>query len=346
MDRRQFIASGLSLPLSCASGAFAADPIFIGDMHAHFYFDRQGVMRSPPLGGAMAAGNATLVAWSLVSDLLWIGATQRGIVQKAVPKPGDTLGWFERELARIKKHLAAQNLKIVTTARDVDRAVKGEPHVVLAVEGASFIEDDVSRVQAAYDLGVRHLQLVHYIKNSIGDFQTEKPAYGGLTEAGKKVVQECNRLGILIDLAHCTGEAVNQALEISKAPMIWSHSSVTASRKPDWTMVGWRARQLTLQGAKAIARKGGVVGLWAFDLDVGKTIDGYGSRLLQMADALGEDHVAFGTDINGLGAHAMISNFADLSLTVKYWEERGVSRGRIRKIAIENYARVLRQVLV
>lgn len=347
MDRRQFVASGLALPLAHATSAFAADPIYIGDMHAHFFFDREGkgIMRSPPLRGAMAAGNATLVAWSLVGDLLWMGLTPRGYAQKSVPKARETLGWFERELARIKKHIAEQNLKIVRTARDVDRAVKGEPHVVLAVEGASFIEDDVRRVQAAYDLGIRHLQLVHYIKNSVGDFQTEKPEYGGLTEVGKKVVQECNRLGILIDLAHSTGDAVTQALQISKAPVVWSHSSVTRQRTPDWTMIGWRARQLTLDGAKAIASKGGVIGLWALRQDVGESVEAYADRLLALADWLGDDHVAFGSDMNGLGRHAVISEYADFRRLMAHWEKRRVPEGRIRKLAIENYARVLRQAL-
>ena len=345
MDRRQFVASGLALPLCYATEAFAKDPIFIGDMHAHFYFDRQGVMRSPPLGPAMAAGNATLVAWSLVGDLLWMGLTPRGYAQHSVPKAGETLGWFERELARIKKHAAEQNLKIVRTAGDVDRSLRGEPHVVLAVEGASFIEDDPGRLQAAYDLGVRHLQLVHYIKNSVGDFQTEKPEYGGLTDVGKKVVQECNRLGILVDLAHCTSAAVTQALEISKAPMVWSHSSVTRNRKPDWTLGGWRARQLTLEDAKAIARKGGVVGLWALRLDVGESVEAYADRLLEMAGWLGEDHVAFGSDMNGLGRHAVISAYADFPRVMAHWERRRVPEGRVRKLAIENYARVLRRAL-
>lgn len=116
MDRRQLVKAGLALPLAYATGALAKDPIFIGDMHAHFFFDKQGSMRSPPLAGAMTAGNATLVAWSLVGDLLWMGLTPRGFAQKAVPKTGETLGWFERELVRIKKHAAEQNLKIVKTA--------------------------------------------------------------------------------------------------------------------------------------------------------------------------------------------------------------------------------------
>ena len=85
---------------------------------------------------------------------------------------------------------------------DVDLALRGQPHIVLAVEGASFIEADTRGVKTAYDLGLRHLQLVHYTRSSIGDIQTEPSERPGLTEVGKQTVRECNRLGVLIDLAH------------------------------------------------------------------------------------------------------------------------------------------------
>ncbi len=110
-------------------------------------------------------------------------------------------------------------------------------------------------------------------------------------------------------------------------------------------MIAWQARQLTLGGASAITRKGGVVGLWALRQDVGGTIDAYATRLSEMADWLGEDHVAFGTDMNGLATNAVISNYADLRGVVEYWERQQVSRGRIQKLAIGNYARVLRTAL-
>jgi len=350
MDRRQLVKAGLQAGLACplayASRAFAQSPTFLGDMHAHFFFNEQGISKSGPVARILAGGNATLVAWSLVGDALWIGATPRGFAQKSVPKAGDTLGWFQRELARIKRHITEQNLKIVRTPSDVELALTGVPHVALAVEGASFVEDDPGRLKIAYDLGIRHLQLVHYVGNTLGDFQTVRPEHGGLTDLGKSVIRECNRLGILIDLAHCTGGAVNQALAISKAPMVWSHSSVTAQRKPDWRMIAWQARQLSLEDAKAIARKGGVVGLWALRQDVGGTIEAYANRLSEMADWLGEDHVAFGTDMNGLGANnAVISDYSDLRRVVDYWQRRQVKRARIQRLAIENYARVLQTAL-
>jgi membrane dipeptidase len=344
MDRRQLLKAGFAWPFAVAGSAFAKDPIFIGDMHFHLLFIGPNPAASNPLARNLAGGRATLVAWSLVGDLPWMGVTPRGFKQKSVPKPGETVTWFQAELARVKAHIAEQNLKIVKGPDDVDLALKGDPHVVLSVEGASFLDDDPSQLQAAYDAGIRHIQLVHYIRNSIGDFQTEKPQHGGLSDQGKKVVQECNRLGILVDLAHSTPDAVTQALAVSKVPMVWSHSSVTRTRKPQWMMSVTQARQLSLEGAKAIAAKGGVVGLWALRSDVGQTPEAYADRLSEMADWLGEDHAAFGTDMNGL-LGPVLTSYADLRRVVDYWEQRRMSESRIRKLAIENYGRVLKQAM-
>jgi membrane dipeptidase len=344
MDRRQLLKAGFAWPFAVAGSAFAKDPIFIGDMHFHLLFIGPNPAASNPLARNLAGGRATLVAWSLVGDLPWMGVTPRGFKQKSVPKPGETVTWFQAELARVKAHIAEQNLKIIKGPDDVDLALKGDPHVVLSVEGASFLDDDLSQLQAAYDAGIRHIQLVHYIRNSIGDFQTEKPQHGGLSDQGKKVVQECNRLGILVDLAHSTPDAVTQALAVSTVPMVWSHSSVTRTRKPQWMMSVTQARQLSLEGAKAIAAKGGVVGLWALRSDVGHTPEAYADRLSEMADWLGEDHAAFGTDMNGL-LGPVLTSYADLRRVVDYWEQRRMSESRIRKLAIENYGRVLKQAM-
>jgi membrane dipeptidase len=344
MNRRQLLAAGLSWPLFPDASALAKEPIYIADMHSHLFFFGAHAASANPLARSMAAGGATLVAWSLVGDLLWLRPTAQGLKQKGTPKPGAAKEWLEQELARVKQHIAEQGLKVVRTPEDVDRALKGEPHVVLAIEGASSFDDGAGQIKAAYDAGVRHVQLVHYIKNTIGDFQTEKPTHNGLSAFGRSAVEECNRLGMLIDLAHCTGDAVTQALALSKAPMVWSHSSVTPTGKPHWSMPTGKARQLTLEQAKAIAGKGGVVGLWALRSDVGGTPETYADRLSEMADWLGEDHVAFGTDMNALAGPA-IADYVGLRRVVNLWERRQVNEARIRKIAIENYARVLKQAL-
>jgi membrane dipeptidase len=345
MDRRQFLVSGtsgLAAPVLFAPRALARTRTFIADMHFHLLFFGPRPATSRSLAREMAAGNVTLGSWSLVGDVPWLGRSRRGFVQKGTPRASQAVAWFHAELGRIKTYLAGQNLKIVRAAADVDLALAGDPHVVLSVEGATFADDDLRQLSVAYDAGVRHIQLVHYVRNTIGDFQTEAPEHGGLTEFGRSVVRECNRLGILVDLAHCTGEAVTGALAVSKVPMAWSHSSVTRSRTPHWSMPAWQARQLTARTAGAIARQGGVVGLWAVRSDVGQSIGAYADRLAEMADLIGEDNAAFGTDMNGL-VDPVISSFADLQRVVDHWDRRNISERRIRKLAIENYARVLKQ---
>jgi membrane dipeptidase len=341
ITRRQLLAAALASPLFLAPRASAAAPVYIADMHFHLFFFGPSPAPSRALAKEMAAGNVTLAAWSLVGDVPWLRPTGHGYKQRGTPKPGEPLAWFKEELGRIKAYLAKQNLKIVRTPQDVERALKGDPHVVLSVEGASFVEDDLSGLEVAYNLGIRHIQLVHYIGNPLADFQTEEPRHNGLSGLGREVVEECNRLGILVDLAHCTEAAVMQALKVSRVPLVWSHSSVTRTGKPHWTMGVGRARQLSLEAAKAIAGEGGVVGLWAMRSDVGSTIGAYADRLAEMADWLGEDHAGIGTDMNAL-KNPVIASFADLQRVVRHWQEQKMPESRIRKLAIGNYARVLR----
>src|SRR5437870_4681499 len=106
MHRRQVLKAGLAWPLAFACSAYAKDPIYIADMHYHLFFQGRNPASANPLAKNMAGGNASLVAWSLVGDLMWMGVTPRGFRQKSVPKPGETVSWFQRELARIKAHVA------------------------------------------------------------------------------------------------------------------------------------------------------------------------------------------------------------------------------------------------
>ena len=342
MHRRAFLAGALASPLVLGTRAGAQAPVFIADMHFHSFFGGSKY-HARPLAPALAAGDATLVAWSLVADLLWFDA--KTYKQKAEPKSGEAMGWFQRELGRIKGHIAEQKLKIVRTPQDVDLTLRGQPHIVLAVEGSNFIEREPARVKVAFDAGLRHLQLVHYTRNTIGDIQTEPAEHPGLTDVGKQVVRECNRLGVLIDLAHCTEPAIRDALSISKVPLVWSHGSVTRGAQAPASAAVWRRRQLSLDTAKAIAEKGGVVGLWSLNVDVGKTVEAYADRMLELAEWLGEDHVAFGTDINGLGPFSVLTGYGDVRRVVEHWQRRGVVDARIHKLAIGNYARVLKAAL-
>ncbi len=332
------------MPLAGSTSARAPQPIYIGDMHTHLFFVGPKSAASRPLGKAMIAGNATLVSWALVGDVPWLRLAGGGFKQSGMPRPTESVTWFQQELDRIKRHIVEQGLRIVSSPADIDRALQGERHVVISVEGATFLDGGIAQLHSAYDAGVRQIQLVHYIRNSIGDFQTEPPQHDGLTALGRQVVAECNRLGILVDLAHCTPKAVADALAVSQVPLVWSHSSVTRGSAPDWLRPVWQARLLTLEAAKSITKAGGVVGLWALGADVGPTVESYTSRLLELADWLGHDHVAFGTDMNALSNPA-IASFADLRRVVRLLEQRKLPESSIRKLAIENYAGVLRNAL-
>ncbi len=358
IDRRALLAGSAALlaaPGAASAGVAPARPaavpnadipiadIPIADMHAHLFFIGPKPAALQPLRRNMAGGGASLVAWSLVGDMPWIRPSAGGLKQVGTPKAGGATQWLQDELGRIDKHLAEQDLKVVRGPKDLDHALAGEPHVVLAVEGASFLDEGIAGLERAHAAGIRHLQLVHYVRNTIGDFQTEAPVHGGLTDFGRDVIREANRLGILVDLAHLTSAGVRQALEVSRMPMVWSHSSITQGA-PHWNMQPRRARQLGLDDARAIAAKGGVVGLWALRSDVGSTIEAYADRMLDMAGLIGDDHVGFGTDMNALAA-TPISSYANLRRAVEHMAARGADRGRLEKIAIGNYVRVLRQAM-
>jgi membrane dipeptidase len=121
------------------------------------------------------------------------------------------------------------------------------------MENGYPVGDDLSMLQKYYDLGARYITLTHFANNLIGDSSTDPdgPMYGGLSEFGKKVVVEMNRLGILIDVSHVADSTFYDALALSKAPVIASHSNCRALC--DFP------RNMTDEMIKAIAAKGGVV---------------------------------------------------------------------------------------
>lgn len=344
-SRRHVLVGGSGLLAALAAGGpvpagAAGPPIYIADMHYHLFFVGRRPAGTQPLGPNMAKGRATLVAWTVVGDQPWLTPAVGTFKQSGKPSSGQPIAWLDAEIGRVRAHLSGQGLAIVRTPDDVARAVAGKPHVVLAVEGATFADDGVEQVKRAYDLGVRHMQLVHFIANRIGDVQTEAVTHGGLTAHGRQVVEACNRLGILIDLAHATERVVDDVLDMSKAPVVWSHSSLQGWRGALPFAPAFAKRQLAQRSAKRIADKGGVVGLWALGADVGTTVESYADRVLALADQLGEQHVGFGTDMNALSNPAL-KTFTDLSAVVDLLLKRGRSDAFVRAVAIGNYARVL-----
>jgi membrane dipeptidase len=138
------------------------------------------------------------------------------------------------------------------TAEEVRRAhAQGKIAALMGVEGGHMIGNDIRMVRIFSDLGVRYMTLSHFYNTEWSDSSTDKPAHNGLTAFGKEVVREMNRQGMMVDISHVSDKTFYDALEISKAPLIASHSSCRALCN--------HVRDMSDDMIKALAAKGGVI---------------------------------------------------------------------------------------
>src|SRR6185503_12122890 len=115
------------------------------------------------------------------------------------------------------------------TVSDVERIVKaGKIASLIGVEGGHAIEDSIENLRRLHALGAGYMTLTHSDTLLWADAATDKAEHQGLTEFGEEVVREMNRLGMLVDLSHVSDETMKDAIRVSKAPIIYSHSSARA----------------------------------------------------------------------------------------------------------------------
>ena len=151
---------------------------------------------------------------------------------------------------QIERH--PDQLVLATSAADVRRAHKqGKIALLMGMEGGTPIADNLRLLRDFYRLGVRYLTLTHSLANNWADSSTDEPRHNGLSEFGKEVVREMNRLGMLVDISHVSDKAFFDALEVTQAPVIASHSSArTLCNVP---------RNMTDEMIRAVAQNGGVI---------------------------------------------------------------------------------------
>jgi len=144
------------------------------------------------------------------------------------------------------------DLMLATTAADIRRAAAGHKIAALmGMEGGHMINDDLGQLRKYAALGVRYLTLTHFKNNNWADSSTDKPAHNGLTPFGKDVVRELNRLGMMVDISHVADKTFYDALAVTDAPVIASHSSCRA--------IANHPRNMTDEMLRALAKNGGVV---------------------------------------------------------------------------------------
>jgi len=352
VNRRRLLQAAIALLASAPLAPRAQQRIPIADMHSHYGMITRHIADSG-LAEDMRSQRVALVAWKLVADGRWIRVTKTGIEQRREPAPGELSAYFDSKLDAMKAYIAAQKLRTVLTAADVEACLAGDSGIVLASEGADFLEGRVENLEAASAKGLRHLQLVHYIHTPVGDFQTVAPVHNGLSAMGRELVEACNAKGILVDLSHSTLPSVDQALDIAKAPLIWSHGWVEGDGGSWQDAYGFLKRRLSLAHAKKIAARGGVIGLWALGLSrpglgwsVGRRgMPAYAQEIAGLVDKLGADHVAFGTDIEGVGPNWAVNSYGDLRTVLEHLQDMKLPSSVVERVAYGNYARVLKAVL-
>src|SRR5262245_7552682 len=188
----------------------------------------------------MREGNLGAIFFSI-----WIPSKITG--PEAVHKALDQISAV-REQAR--KH--PKDITLATTAEGIRRAHKaGKIAALMGVEGGHMINSDLAVLRRFAALGVRYMTLTHSGNDEWADSSTDKAVHNGLTEFGKEVVAELNRLGVIVDISHVSDKTFYDALEVSRAPLFASHSSCRA--------ICDAARNMTDQMMKDLAAKGGVV---------------------------------------------------------------------------------------
>ena len=269
------------------------------------------------------------------------------------------------QVALLRTELEAMpQLALCKSFAEVEQArLAGRIALLLTMEGAEPLADDLNLLYIFHELGLRAISLTHARKNAAaagGSFAASGSPSTGLTSFGRELVQECERLGIILDLAHINPAGFEEICALTRKPLIVSHTN--ARRFYDIE------RNISDDQIRMIGARGGVIGINAILVSAKKeeaTLDRYVDHIEHVANLIGVDGVAIGFDfcefvlgllppakreeleakltrphyLPDLGNHAHARN-----LTRKLIE-RGFRDEQIKKILRDNWLRVLRQVL-
>jgi membrane dipeptidase len=253
------------------------------------------------------------------------------------PEPGEPFAFTLDRMDRILKSIEDGDAVLAASPSAVNEARKnGKLALLPALEGGDGLEASIENLEKLYDKGLRLLQPVHFRANALGHIQTYPYSPGGLTEFGKEAVKACNRLGIIIDLAHANTETIKDTLAISKHPVLFSHTECKALEEGD--------RHLTDDEIRAIASKGGLIGIWPSGSTLPKMEDMV-RHIDHVKQLVGIDHVSIGSDLRGMssytegfGEEANFLSIADALI------KSGYTNDDVGKVMGGNFMRVWKEV--
>jgi membrane dipeptidase len=251
-------------------------------------------------------------------------------------------------LFRIEAESSGQ-VKVVRTAAALAECLRdGVLAAILHFEGAEAIDSDLNALEVFYQAGLRSIGLVWSRPNAFAHgvpfaFPHSPDTGPGLTDAGRDLVRACNRLGIMIDLSHLNEQGFWDVAKLSAAPLVATHSNAHALCPS--------SRNLTDKQLDAIKESDGMVGLnfaVGFLREDGKNdpdtpLDVMVRQIDYLVERLGIDRVGFGSDFDGAKVPRDLGDAAGLPKLIAALRERGYDDAALRKIAHENWVRVLRK---
>ncbi len=243
------------------------------------------------------------------------------------------------------EEILAQNSRYIAQARTPDEIEAnrkaGKKSILFAIENGLALNHDVRNVEHFARRGVTYITLCHNGDNDLCDAASRTTnTHGGVSQFGAEVIKEMNRLGILVDLSHGGEKSFYDALEISKTPIVCSHSSCRALCD--------HQRNLTDDQMRALARKGGVAHITLYPgflrKDGEATILDALEHLKHAIDIMGIEHVGLGTDFDGDGGVPGLADSSEMLNFTRHLLRHRYTDEDIEKIWGGNWLRLMRQV--
>ena len=273
------------------------------------------------------------------------------IKMPAAPAYADALQFTVKMAAKLLSLEAAANgeIKIVRTASELEACMlDGTFAILLHIEGAEAIGTDFDSLHVLYQMGLRSLGPVWSRTNAFGHgvpfkFPSTPDIGPGLTDNGKALIRECNQLGVLVDLSHMNEKGFWDIAKITDVPLVATHCGAHALCNTP--------RNLTDKQIDAVAESGGVVGV---NFHIGfLRADGRSNQetscteiarhAAYMADRMGIEHVALGSDFDGAIMPHDLRDVAGLPKLMDALREHGFDEDALKKVAYENWVSVLRK---
>lgn len=336
-------------PVAMATSSSAAPEVFDFHTHLHFLGKAGDQVWAENAASSRVAG---LIGgfFSVVPDIAAIGMTRTGPAPKRDLESGEAWQAYRSQLSRLRQVTRDTSIKLETGAGALTNSPDDIIAAYISCEGAHFLDGKIERLEEVYQDGVRSLQLVHYVPNEIGDYQTGETRFGGLSDFGKAVVKEASRLGMVIDVAHATFETARDVAELIAQPIISSHTILDGETIPD----GLKKRAVSRDYAKLIADTGGVIGAWPVTRTMeeylavreGKPVDmsAVHRDVLDLVEVIGADHVGLGTDF--AGGPIVLSDYAQLDDWSSGLAASALTTEELAKVYSHNAQRILREVVV